>query len=421
MQSLRLLIVALALGAALPASEASQAQVLGLDLPSLPAGRLVDGPATLDARSLAEEVGARARRLRLQTLIRRNPDLIEADPTGAPVLKGQILAIAPTAEALRAAEAAGFRPRPALEADELDLGIMVIEPPAGLSTHQALMRLRRLDPAGRYDFNHLYDSAGPGGGALVGAGGAVSVGLIDTGFEARHPVFGGARIAQRGFAPGGVKAQPHGLATASLLVGREAPFAGSAAGASLYAADIYGSTPAGGSAQAIARALAWMAQSRVGVINMSIVGPPNLTLEAAVAAMQRRGHLIVAAVGNDGPAAAPLYPASYPGVVAVTAVDARGRVLPEAGRAIHVDFAAQGADLAAAGPAAFRSVRGTSFAAPIVAGLLARRLPYPDIARAHQALTALAQEAQDLGPRGRDATYGAGWVGRALTAAPDRR
>src|SRR5256885_5630000 len=43
-----------------------------------------------------------------------------------------------------------------------------------------------------------------------------------------------------------------------------------------------------------------------------------------------RGHLVVAAVGNDGPAAPPLYPAAWPGVVGVTAVDARQQVLGEA-------------------------------------------------------------------------------------------
>ena len=81
---------------------------------------------------------------------------------------------------------------------------------------------------------------------------------------------------------------------------------------------------------------------------------------------------IVAAVGNDGPAAPPQYPASYPGVVAVTGVDARGRALPEAGKASHLDFAAPGADMAAALPGqGYAKVRGTSFAAPFATARLA--------------------------------------------------
>ena len=59
------------------------------------------------------------------------------------------------------------------------------------------------------------------------------------------------------------------------------------------------------------------------MINVSLVGPRNALLERVVASLVSRGHLIVAAVGNDGPAAPPLYPAAYDGVVGVTAVDQR--------------------------------------------------------------------------------------------------
>jgi subtilisin family serine protease len=124
-------------------------------------------------------------------------------------------------------------------------------------------------------------------------------------------------------------------------------------------------------------ALGWLASHHVQVINISLVGPKNAVVARAIDAVQRRGIRVVAAVGNDGPAAPPQYPASYPGVVAVTAVDARGHALPEAGKAAHLDFAAPGADMAAALPGrGFASVRGTSFAAPLVtARLLATGSP----------------------------------------------
>jgi subtilisin family serine protease len=126
-----------------------------------------------------------------------------------------------------------------------------------------------------------------------------------------------------------------------------------------------------------------------------------------VRAVIARGHIIVAAVGNDGPAAPPLYPASYPGVIGVTGVDARNRVLPEAGRGPQVDFAAPGADFSAASLAGrTTAVRGTSYAAPIVAGLLASR-------PGDGAQAALAREALDLGARGADQIFGAGLVGQS--------
>src|SRR5256885_14606011 len=132
-----------------------------------------------------------------------------------------------------------------------------------------------------------------------------------------------------------------------------------------------------------------------------------------------RGHLVVAAVGNDGPAAPPLYPAAWPGVVGVTAVDARQQVLVEALRGAQVKFAAPGADMAAAGPRQGDAlVRGTSFASPIVAGLLALELPTPDESAARQAVAALAARAVGLGTPGLGPVYRHGLVGGGPPRAP---
>ena len=70
---------------------------------------------------------------------------------------------------------------------------------------------------------------------------------------------------------------------------------------------------------------------------------------------------------------------AYPGVVGVTAVDARLKVLIEAARGPQVMFAAPGADLAtaASGGNGYQGARGTSFAAPLVAALLATQLATP--------------------------------------------
>ena len=185
-------------------------------------------------------------------------------------------------------------------------------------------------------------------------------------------------------------------------------------------------SPAGGAADSIVAALAWLLQERVPVINVSLVGPPNALLEQAVRLATSRGVLLVAAVGNDGPAAPPAYPASYPGVIAVTAVDAKGRVLLEAGRALHTDFAAPGADmLAAAPPDSYVAVRGTSFAAPLVAGLAARELRSPDAAAASATVRHIQQSAAPPSASGAAAHYGKGIVATSLRvpvpANPDGR
>ncbi|MBW8734574.1 MAG: S8 family serine peptidase [Asticcacaulis sp.] len=323
----------------------------------------------------------------IRDLVAQHRDVLEQSPAGDLIVRHEIIATGPSDAALNAAKAAGFTVTRTDTLETLGLQIVVLSAPRGVSTNDALRRLKKLDPDGAYDFN-----------------------LIDSGVDTSHPALRGAHITQRGFA-GQAQPSEHGTETASLLVGRADGFGGAAPGAELYAADVYCNAPTGGATPAILQALDWMAKEQVGVVNISLVGPSNAPLKAAVAAMVRRGHLIVAAVGNDGPAAKPLYPAAFDGVIGVTGVDRRNRVLPEAGRGPQVRFAAPGADISAARPGGYANVRGTSFAAPIVAGLLSRQLSRPDPAKATAVVSALAASAQDLGAKGFDTTYGNGLVG----------
>jgi subtilisin family serine protease len=406
----RFLVLAIAAAAASVAS----AQVL----PGVPGvggtgGGVLNDPlgeveqTTRDVSRMTTRELRNARDIAARQLLRRYPNQIDTDPNGAIVIRSEVVAIAPSAAALTAAQARGFSVIERVESEDLGLDVVVLRAPSDVSTRRAVELLREFDPAGAYDFNHIYLGAGDapsiakqassGGGASTG----VRVGLIDSGVDADHPAFAGASIQQRGFA-GQARVGAHGTAVASLIAGTR----GAAPGSTLYVADVYGGAPTGGGATAIVAALGWLVQSHARVINISLVGPNNRAVDAAVRAAIARGHVIVAAVGNDGPAAAPLYPASYPGVVGVTGVDARNRVLPEAGRGEQVDFAAPGSDFSAAAPGRrYSAIRGTSYAAPIVAGLLARR-------GGDEA--ALAHDALDLGPRGADGTFGAGLVGQDI-------
>jgi hypothetical protein len=334
------------------------------------------GPATegLDAPSLLD-----LRRRRLRALIEANHSQLEADRAGAPVRRGEVIAMDVTPADLARAEAAGFRRLRQDTLADLGLSVTVLAPPRGKSAAEGLKMIRELDPGGAIELNHVFEPAGAGLNAYAegvaaagrGASAGATIGMVDGGVAA-HPCLASASIEQRGFTPGGPKPTGHGTAIASLLVGSDGTFEGAARGHPLLVADVYGGQAAAGSAEAIVDAFGWLAQRRVEVVTISLVGPANSLLQRGVEALRARGILVVAAVGNDGPAAPPLYPASYPGVVAVTAVDARDRALLEAGHALHLDFAAPGADMAAAAPGrGFSVVRGTSFAAPLVAARLA--------------------------------------------------
>ena len=380
------------------------------------------------ARALTRRIGAlgEARKQHILHLLRRYPRLIALDPTGNPIVRDEVVAIGPSAAALRRARQAGFVVVRVQRLTPLALRVLVLRTPAGLSAARALITLRQLDPEGTYDFNHLYTESGAThSGAAPPAAPAATfptaaaahrrvLGLIDGGVDLSHPVFRGATIHQHGCA-GRSEPSAHGTAVASLMIGRGRRFEGAAPGAELYAANVYCARPTGGSVTAIARAFAWLVRRAVPVINVSLVGPANALLHAVVARVLQRGILIVAAVGNDGPAAPPLYPAAYPGVIGVTAVGPHRRVLFEAERGPQVMFAAPGADIEAASlPRGYARVRGTSFAAPLVSGLLASRLRAPAPAAARAALQALIHRAIHLGRPGRNPVYGYGLVAAGL-------
>lgn len=405
------------------------------------------------------------RQLRIRNLLRTHRTVLETDPRGAPIVRSEVVALSPTQEALDRARAAGFGIGRTRTLEGLDVTIVVLQAPAGLSTRRALQRLREADPEGTYDYNHIYLDSGEvaaaspppategaqtvaasestvaqGAGALAAseasplraegadqkplAAAGIKVGLIDGGVQRNHPVFTGVAIHEHGCAGGNIPS-PHGTAVASLLVGQSNDFHGAAPGAELFSADVYCDLAAGGAVDLVAEAFAWLAREKVPVINISLVGPSNALLERIVKVVIKKGHIVVAAVGNDGPSSPPLYPAAYPNVIAVTGVDARRRVLVEACRGDHIDFSAPGSNMSAAGiEAPFARVRGTSFASPIVAGLLARNINAPGKELAEAAVAMLVGQATDLGSKGADKIYGNGLVGddlrmsEKLAAAP---
>jgi len=431
LRSCRCLLLALGL---LAGAGPAAAQIGLPGLPQLPGGlpsRLGDNglrdrlrEKLLDTTELPRKVSLdQLRSLNVRELLQRHPAQLEPDPAGFPIVRREILAWSPSDAGLAAAAAAGLTVAGRQEMPEVGQALVTLRVPDGVATADALSKLRAADPDGSYDFNHVYTGAEAGGttqdksrmgrvapaarrspmtssgaGATGAVGGDVRVGLVDSGIDGSHEVFENARIVRWG-CDGGTRPAPHGTAVGALMIGKSERFAGAAPGAKLYAADIYCDQPTGGSASQIAQALAWLAREQVGVINISLVGPPNQMLGKVVQAMVARGHLLVAAVGNDGPAAPPLYPASYPGVVGVTGIDPKRHPLPEAARGPQVMFAAPGSQMAAAaiGTPPYKLVRGTSFASPLVAALLAPRLPSPSPAQAIEAVSALAASASPAG------------------------
>lgn len=342
----------------------------------------------------------------------------ERDPFGDRVVRGTVLAISPSEQGLAAARNLEFEIARTETMPSLGLSVTVLNVPDGMSTSDALAALRKADPAGTYDYDHLYDPSGAKASASAGnateepQGGVEKIGMIDAGVDRNHPAFEHAKLVVKNCAgDGDSPGTEHGTAVASLLVGNDDDFHGALSGATLYAADVFGGDANGGSAEDIARALAWLAQNNVPVVNVSLAGPRNALLGAAVAAFLKRGHILVAAVGNDGPAAPMKFPAAYRGVVGVTSVDRSRNVQLDANRGADVMFAALGVGVRAAGEKGhYAPVTGTSFAAPMVAARFALMVPQADTQIAARALQALQHSAIDLGAPGRDPVFGYGFL-----------
>jgi hypothetical protein len=205
----------------------------------------------------------------------------------------------------------------------------------------------------------------------------VKVGMIDTGYDARHPSFKGlnARVVMEDKA----NRAPdwHGTGVLSLLASdAESSTPGLVPEAEFLIADAFFQNSFGRARTDTARvleALQRLEEHGAQVINMSLVGPSDDLVHDRIADMStRKGVVFVAAAGNGGPAAPPGYPAAYKEVIAVTAIDDRKRSYDYANRGRYIDVAAPGVRIWTALPDNKEGMlNGTSFAAPFVTAVAA--------------------------------------------------
>lgn len=307
---------------------------------------------------------------------------------------------------------------------ELDMTLVRFRAPPELDSPDALKKLLPEAMSKRLDRNHVYSpqtktktqppddsSIGPG----LACGKAVKIGMIDTALKQDHPAFSAAntahQITSRNFLEEQL-AEPdtHGTAVAGLLLGKSDQLQALVPQASLYVASVFytrNENNQGATMMNLVRALNWLMGENVAVINMSLTGPDNQILARAIDKTLSSGKAIVAAVGNEGPAAPALYPAAYPGVIAATAVDRDRKIYRWANRGNQVYFAAPGVSvLTAHSDGGYGRESGTSMAAPVVTAFIACELAQAGTLKA--ALTKLQTQAIDLGEPGRDPVFGFG-------------
>ena len=273
-----------------------------------------------------------------------------------------------------------------------------------------LSALRTSIPGAASDLDHVYRLATSNDATSTTGSGARlpqklqgMVGLIDAAIDAQYPTVRAAIVESRTFASGSMTDLSHGTANAELV----ATHGAKVLDASVFSNDAHG-TPAA-TAVAVIRALDWLVTRGVTVINLSLTGPQNQALSDAIRRAQLVGCIIVAAAGNEGPAAPAAYPAADAGVVAVTAVDRENRSYRYSNHGAYISFSALGVDVDTPEPPNARRMQsGTSFAAPVVAAAIARAVERRTPQDSAKLLQWFESHAIDLGEPGRDPVFGFG-------------
>ncbi|MFI9597990.1 S8 family serine peptidase [Nonomuraea sp. NPDC052265] len=273
-------------------------------------------------------------------------------------------------------------------------------------------------------------------------GAGVLVAVLDTGVNGRHPDLRG--IVTQG--PDLTGAPPrlwghHGTAMAGLIAGRGhgegrgEGVVGVAPAArvlsirvTLENTDPLRAERRAGRRDALAEGIRYAVDHGADVISMSLGGGSgawegSAAEEEAVQYAITRGVVLVASAGNDGDTAnRKNFPAAYPGVIAVGAVDRRLRVTPFSNRQDYLSVVAPGTDVVTAdGGSGYVVGDGTSSAAAMVAGVAALvRSAHPGLSPYHVRM-AIERGARKRPPGGYSPAYGHGVADAPLALREARR
>ena len=244
----------------------------------------------------------------------------------------------------------------------------------------------------------------------IAKGDGVLVAVIDSGIDADHSELAGAIAGSYDALPAPMQVDKHGTAIASLIAAH-GKLMGAAPNAKILAIRAF--NPKGTSAQgttfSILKGLDWAVANHARVINMSFAGPNDAALHRSLEAAHKQGIVLIAAAGNDGPKAPPLYPAADANVIAVSATDSENKAYPQSNRGIHIAVAAPGSQILVAIPdEAYEVSSGTSYSAAEVSGIVALMLERRPELTPDKVREILVSTATDIGPKGRDIIFGAG-------------
>lgn len=266
-------------------------------------------------------------------------------------------------------------------------------------------------------------------------GAGVTVAVLDTGVDAAHPDLRGNVLTGKdmvGFGAGrGDRAWArHGTAMAGIVAGHghgsggDSGVMGVAPEAKILPVRVILEDGDAARAKArktrgnaLAEGIRWAADHGADVINLSLgddsaSAHPEPAEDEAIQYALKKGVVVVASAGNGGEKGDHVsYPAAYPGVIAVTAVDRYGTRASFSTRRWYATVSAPGVDVVIADPdRKYYEGWGTSAAAAFVSGAAALvTAAHPDLTPA-QVKDLLEETARNAPVDGRDDSRGFGFV-----------
>lgn len=149
----------------------------------------------------------------------------------------------------------------------------------------------------------------------------------------------------------------------------------------------------------VAEGIIWATDNSSRIINLSLGGSSDSeTLKRAVNYALNKGSLLIAAAGNNGNDA-PVYPASYPGVLAISASDQNDSLAGFSSFGKNIFVASPGVSITSTVLAgSYATYHGTSTAAPHLSGLLALTLAKQEDLSNNQLIETIKQTADKTGP-----------------------
>ncbi|WP_030018074.1 type VII secretion-associated serine protease mycosin [Streptomyces monomycini] len=266
-------------------------------------------------------------------------------------------------------------------------------------------------------------------------GDGITVAVLDTGVDADHPDLQGQVLPANdlvgfGASPGDSSWAEHGTAMSGIIAGhghgadRADGVVGVAPEAKILPVRVIleDSDPERQRARteragALADGIRWATDHGADVINLSLgddsrSAHPEPREDAAIQYALSKGVPVIASAGNGGKDGDHVsYPAAYPGVIAVTAVDQWGSRANFSTRRWYATVCAPGVGVVIANPdRKYYEGWGTSAASAFVSGAVALvRSAHPDLSPA-QIKKLLTDTAQDAPEGGRNDELGAGMV-----------